>query len=107
MVRPASVVGPDGPAVCRSRRIRRVKIAVEQKVTGGNVGAGGGIYVLEFVGTPGVEYFVEATTNLLPPTVWEALPGSTNQITDSEGEWDHVLTNQARRQFFRSSVVTP
>jgi hypothetical protein len=46
---------------------------------------GGGIFTLQFVGTVGAVYYVETTTNLIPPTVWEALPGSTNLVTDPDG----------------------
>ncbi len=66
---------------------------------------GGEVFTLEFVGTMGVEYFVESTTNLLPPAVWEALHGSTNLVTDPTGQWSHILTNDAAQQFFRSVVV--
>ena len=68
---------------------------------------GGGIFTLQCVGTMGVQYFVEAVTNLAQPIIWEAMPGSTNLVTDPAGLWDHTLTNQAVQQFFRSSVVTP
>ena len=64
-------------------------------------------FLLQFAGTSGVQYFVETTTNLMPPVVWEAMPGSTVLVTEATGAWAHSFTNAADRSFFRSSVVDP
>jgi len=68
---------------------------------------GGGTYMLQFVGTVGVDYYVQSTTNLLPPIVWEAVSGSTNLITNTNGLWGHTVTNTAPLRFYRSAAVNP
>jgi hypothetical protein len=73
----------------------------------GIVDHGGGTFTLQFVGTVGVPYYVETTTNLIPPITWEAVSGSTNVVTSTNGLWDHAVTNVGRQQFFRSAVATP
>jgi glucosylceramidase len=73
----------------------------------GIIDNGGGTFTLQFVGTVGVPYYVEATTNLIPPITWEAVSGSTNVVLSPDGLWDHVVTNVGWQQFFRSAVATP
>jgi hypothetical protein len=68
---------------------------------------GGGTFTLQFVGTMGVQYYVQGTTNLVPPLVWEAVVGSTNTVTNTNGLWNHLVTNDGPRRFYRSAVVTP
>ena len=60
-------------------------------------------FTLQLVGTMGFQYVVESTTNLMTPE-WVIIPGSTNLVTSTNGEWSVILTNQADNiQFFRSS----
>ena len=68
---------------------------------------GSEIYTLQFVGTMGVQYYVQTTTNLVPPIVWEALAGSTNTVANTNGLWSHTVTNSGGRRFFRSAVAAP
>jgi hypothetical protein len=68
---------------------------------------GSGTYTLQFVGTMGVQYYVQTTTNLVPPFVWEAVVGSTNTVTNTNGLWNHVVTNNGPQRFYRSAVVNP
>jgi hypothetical protein len=67
---------------------------------------GDGTYTLRVAGTVGVEYFVEATTSLMAPEVWEAVPGSTHLVTESHEQWEVIVTAQEPDfWFFRSAVV--
>jgi glucosylceramidase len=68
---------------------------------------GSGTYTLQFVGTIGVRYYVETTTNLVPPIVWEAMAGSTNTVANTNGLWSHTVTNTSGQGFFRAAVVGP
>ena len=68
---------------------------------------GSGVYTLQFVGTMGVQYYVETTSSVVPPVVWEAMVGSTNTVTHTNGLWIHVVTNSNGQQFFRAAAVTP
>jgi hypothetical protein len=68
---------------------------------------GGGTFTLQFIGTPGVNYYVEATTNLTPPVVWEALAGSTNTVGHTNALWGHTVTNSGPHRFFRAAAVAP
>ena len=68
---------------------------------------GSGTYTLQFVGTMGVQYYVQTTTNLVPPFVWEAVVGSTNTVTNTNGLWNHMVTNNGPQRFYRSAVVNP
>lgn len=68
---------------------------------------GGGTFTLQFVGTMGVQYFIQTTPNLVPSIVWEAVVGSTNTVTNPNGLWGYTITNTAGQQFFRASVATP
>ena len=67
----------------------------------------GGIYTLDFVGTMGVSYYVQTTTNLSSPVVWDAVGGSTTTVTNSNGLWSYTGTNGSPQLFFRSNVVAP
>ena len=69
--------------------------------------AGGGRFTLHFVGTMGVQYFVQTTTRLAPPISWETLAGSTNTVTNADGVWLCTVTNTIPQRFYRSVVVTP
>jgi hypothetical protein len=68
---------------------------------------GGGTFILQFLGTPGVSYFVQSTTNLMPPIVWEAVLGSTNTVTQTNGLWGHTVTNTGGQRFYRAAVAMP
>jgi hypothetical protein len=69
---------------------------------------GGGAYTLQFVGTTGVKYYVQCSTNLVPPILWEAVSGSTNTVTHTSGLWGHTITNSGGNQcFFRAAAVAP
>jgi glucosylceramidase len=67
----------------------------------------GGSYMLQFVGTPGVQYFVQTTTNLAPPIVWAAVSGSTHTVTNANGLWELTVSNHSAQQFFRAAVAAP
>ena len=69
--------------------------------------SGSGTFTLQFVGTVGVTYCLQATTNLAPPIVWETVAGSTNTVTDLSGEWSCAVTNTGQPRFYRSAVTTP
>jgi hypothetical protein len=72
----------------------------QQNISGGTVNSNGSV-TLDFTGIPGSTYWVEATTNLSPPTDW--MPISTN-VANTNGLWqftDTVATNFSRR-FYRS-----
>lgn len=66
-----------------------------------------GIYTLDLVGTMGVSYYVQTATNLLSPLVWEAVDGSTNTVSNTNGLWSYTGTNSSPQLFFRSKVATP
>lgn len=67
---------------------------------------GEGIYTLRVAGTVGVEYFLEATTSLMPPEVWAAVPGSTHFVTEAHGQWEVVVTaDEADFWFFRLAMA--
>lgn len=55
----------------------------------------------------GVTYYVQTTTNLLPPVIWDAMVGSTTTVTNASGLWSYTGTNSSRLQFFRSAVTAP
>lgn len=59
-------------------------------------------FTLNFVGTAGVSYFVQMTTNLMPPVSWQPLSGSTNEVTNASGTWFFTVTNSGPRRFYRS-----
>lgn len=64
------------------------------------------IYTLRIAGAVGVEYYLEATTNLMPPVVWAAVPGSTHLVTESHGQWEVVVTAEEPDFWvFRSAVA--
>jgi endoglucanase len=64
-----------------------------------------GTFTLKFVGTIGVTYCVQMTTNLSLPVYWLTLAGSTNTVTNSNGSWYYVTTNSAPQSYFRSAVA--
>lgn len=66
-----------------------------------------GIYTLDVEGMVGVSYYVQSTTNLSSPLVWEAVDGSTNTVTNTNGLWSYTGTNSSHQLFFRSKVATP
>ncbi len=68
---------------------------------------GGGVYTLDMAGTAGMTYYVQTTTNLMLPVVWEALVNSTNTVTNASGAWSYTGTNNSGQQFFRSAVASP
>jgi aryl-phospho-beta-D-glucosidase BglC (GH1 family) len=73
----------------------------------GITGMGGGAYSLQFIGTPGVGYYVEAATNLVPPVLWAPIVGSTNTVAATNGVWSHIVTNNALQRFYRSATLSP
>jgi hypothetical protein len=66
-----------------------------------------GVYTIDALGTMGVSYYLQTTTNLLSPEAWEAVVGSTNTVTNSNGRWSYTGTNTSPQRFFRSKVATP
>jgi len=68
---------------------------------------GNGILTLNFMGTPGVAYYVQMTTNLTPPVGWQTLPGSTNTVSNPNGSWSFNFTNTGPQGFYRSMVAAP
>jgi hypothetical protein len=68
---------------------------------------GDGTFMIQFIGTPGVRYYVEATTNLAVPVVWVPVPGSTNTVGSPDGIWECMVTNSAGQQFYRGRSATP
>jgi hypothetical protein len=68
---------------------------------------GNGTYRLQLVGTVGVQYCLQTTTNLAAPIAWEPLPGSTNTVTNLNGIWLFTITTTGSQQFYRSAVVEP
>lgn len=68
-----------------------------------------GIYTLRIVGMVGVEYVLEATTNIMPPVAWATVPGSTYLVTEPHGQWEVLVTAKEEEDFwfFRLAVVTP
>jgi hypothetical protein len=68
---------------------------------------GNGTSTIQFVGTVGVAYYVQTTTNLTSPIVWNPLAGSTNTVVNLNGTWSVLITNSLPVQFYRSAVVNP
>ena len=68
---------------------------------------GDGTMTLNFEGSAGVAYFVQMATNLVSPIYWQALPDSTNQVTDPTGSWFCIVTNTGSQRFYRSAVAGP
>jgi hypothetical protein len=60
---------------------------------------------IEFIGTMGASYYVQTTTNLLPPIQWQAMVGSTNTVTNLAGLWNLTVTNSGQQQFYRAVAV--
>ena len=67
----------------------------------------GGIFELELVGTEGVAYYLQSTTNLLPPSVWDPVIGSTNVVTNTNSTWALTVTNDGPQRFYRPTPATP
>jgi len=58
---------------------------------------------LDFAGIPNTTYFVQATTNLSPPVVWQTV--STN-VSDANGRWSYTgSTLNSSRRFYRASLL--
>lgn len=67
-----------------------------------------GTVTLVMQGTPQAQYYVVATIDLTTTTSnWLALAGSTNTVTNSNGQWTYIATNSASQQFYRSAAVNP
>jgi aryl-phospho-beta-D-glucosidase BglC (GH1 family) len=63
---------------------------------------GDGTITLQLVGTMGYQYVVMGTADLEPP-VWVPMPGGTNLVTSTNGQWSCIVTNHGEgSQFFRS-----
>ena len=57
---------------------------------------------LDFSGTPGAAYYVQATSSLSPPVAWQDV--STNVASVSTGQWSYTQPTSAfSRRFFRAS----
>jgi hypothetical protein len=69
--------------------------------------SGNGTYLLQFVGTIGVPYYAQTTTNLVPPIVWDAVVGSTNTVTNIDGLWNLTVSNTSQQRFYRSRAINP
>jgi hypothetical protein len=73
----------------------------------GIVQNGGGVFTLNFLGTVGARYYVQATTNLAPPVDWRSLDGSTNTVMSSNGLWSFTTSNPAPICFYRAATAYP
>src|ERR1051326_1075172 len=57
---------------------------------------------IDFAGTPGAIYYVQATSNLSPPISWQDI--STNVASVTSGYWSYTQpTTALSRRFFRAS----
>ena len=68
---------------------------------------GSGSYTIDCEGSIGVSYYLQTTTNLLSPVVWDAVAGSTHTVTNTNGLWSYTGTNGSPQLFFRSKAATP
>jgi endoglucanase len=68
---------------------------------------GNGVFRFTLAGTVGATYCVQSSTNLIPPIIWQTLPGSTNIVTNSSGLWFYVVTNSDQQRYYRSAVASP
>lgn len=66
-----------------------------------------GSITLQFIGSPGVAYYIQTTTNLTPPIIWSPALGSTNVVTNTTGLWSYDVTNLLPQQYFRTHVMNP
>jgi len=58
---------------------------------------------LDFAGVPNTTYFLQATSNLSPPVVWQTV--STN-VSDANGRWSYTgSTLNSSRRFYRASLL--
>ncbi len=51
--------------------------------------------------------YVQSTTNLSTLLAWEAMDGSTNTVTNTNGRWSYTGMKSSLQLFFRSKVTTP
>ena len=68
---------------------------------------GAGIFTLRLVGTLGARYYMQAATNLLSPITWVTVAGSTNTVTNSNGQWSFTVTNNKPQSYYRSTATSP
>lgn len=66
-----------------------------------------GTFSLNFAGTVGAVYYVQSTTNLMPPVNWQPVAGSTNTVTNSDGIWSFTSSNTDPQRYYRSVVTSP
>jgi hypothetical protein len=73
----------------------------------GIINVGQGVFTLAFVGTAGVQYYVQTATNLAGPANWQIVPGSTNPVVNAGGTWTYTVTNADQQRYYRSAAVVP
>jgi aryl-phospho-beta-D-glucosidase BglC (GH1 family) len=66
---------------------------------------GDGTISLNFAGVSGGQYYLQASTNLVPPINWVTVSGSTN--TAVNGSWNFTITNIGTQWFYRSVSIVP
>ncbi len=67
----------------------------------------GGNFSLTLLGTPGAEYYLVASTNVVAAlSTWTPVVGSTNTAPTPSGQWSLTVTNAAP-QFYRLKAVNP
>ena len=68
---------------------------------------GNGTFKITFAGTVGTAYYVQSATNLPPPIVWSPEAGSTNTVTNGNGQWFYTVTNTKPQRYYRSVTANP
>jgi len=80
--------------------IQVVTVSVAQPVTLGIIANGNGTVTVTFLGTPGAEYVVQATTSLAQPITWSNV--STN-VADVDGHWTYTDAANQPHVFYRAA----
>ncbi|HEV2693935.1 MAG TPA: hypothetical protein VG347_13660 [Verrucomicrobiae bacterium] len=93
------------PAVTASFTVYPPVVASRTNYIASIINAGRGAYALSFVGTPGAQYYVQTTADMVPPVAWQTLADSTNLVTNANGGWVYNVTNTDARRFYRSASV--
>jgi hypothetical protein len=76
-------------------------VSIAQPVILDTVRTGNSIQI-DFSGTPGATYYVQATSSLSPPSTWQDV--STNVASVTTGQWSYTQpTTALPRRFFRAS----
>jgi hypothetical protein len=73
----------------------------------GITNVGTGVFALNFVGTPGMQYYVQTATCLVAPIQWQTVPGSTNLASNAGGTWTYTVTNADTQRYYRSAAIVP